>query len=152
MRTQEFTWESQLRALELDYQRLVQLKHQKIRGSKIIPPFRYPKRINLKLSQVKVIPVDKDSVIIRVWPCSLGKVNRISIYWKPLPSEYSWRGPDLMKRRDSFYEFQLPLTPEGLLYSFVLWDKWGNASRQPNVEKETPYFVIPPWNPYEPPD
>jgi hypothetical protein len=42
---------------------------------------------------------------------------------------------------------EIPLTPEGVLYSVVVSDAVGNVTRYPDMNLETPYKAIDPWDP-----
>jgi hypothetical protein len=74
-------------------------------------------------------------------------VARVVVYFKPLPSDKLWQEAPMEPAGGDDYRASVPLTAEGLQYRVAAWDKAGNAALYPDFERETPYRVIPSWNP-----
>jgi Tfp pilus assembly major pilin PilA len=69
-------------------------------------------------------------------------VNAVVLWWKPLPSEFSWQSLP-MKQVDGSWIATVPLAPNGLMYMVQVQDTRGEAENFPDEANETPYRVIP---------
>lgn len=74
-------------------------------------------------------------------------VARVVAYFKPIPTDKQWQSVGMKEIADGVYSASVPLTAEGLLYRFQATDKLGHAVLYPDFECETPYRIIPSWNP-----
>ena len=81
-------------------------------------------------------------------------VDSVRAAWKLLPGTVEWRKPIPMQRRFESHTFyaDIPLTYEGILYSVVATDCYGNATRFPDSRLQTPYRVVEPWDRGLPPE
>ncbi|NOZ57659.1 MAG: hypothetical protein GXO73_12830, partial [Calditrichaeota bacterium] len=81
-------------------------------------------------------------------------VDSVWVAWKPLPGTVEWQKPIPMKRRFESHTFyaDIPLTYEGVLYSVVAEDGYGNVTRFPDSRLQTPYRAVEPWDRGLPPD
>jgi hypothetical protein len=76
-----------------------------------------------------------------------GGVARVVAYFKPIPTDKKWQSTEMKEMAGGVYTASVPLTAEGLLYRFMASDQLGNAVLYPDFERETPYRVIPSWDP-----
>ncbi|HOX28699.1 MAG TPA: hypothetical protein PLQ76_06040, partial [bacterium] len=88
-----------------------------------------------------------DNVEIKVAVKEESPVKKIRIFYKNIPSNYTWIETDMEKGADGLYSINLKLTPEGLLYYFEASDEAGNATAYPYFMKQTPYLIIDSWDP-----
>jgi hypothetical protein len=77
-------------------------------------------------------------------------VKRVVLFYKPLPSQKKWQSVEMKLTANELYSASVPLTSEGLLYRFAAWDLAGNAALYPDFRVETPYRIIPSWDPASP--
>ncbi|MBE7540156.1 MAG: fibronectin type III domain-containing protein [Opitutaceae bacterium] len=96
---------------------------------------------------VEIKPVTRDSCTVSARVDSAGGVARVVLHYKPIPSQENWRQVDMQPSKSNTYTATVPITSEGLLYQFQAWDREGNARIHPDYRRETPYLVIPSWNP-----
>lgn len=97
------------------------------------------------------VEADREAGVVRI-ACNIDDPSGVGlarIEWKPMPSEAAWQPPMDMRRSGDANVFvaEIPLTPEGLLYSAVVSDAAGNVTRYPDMNLETPYKAIDPWDP-----
>jgi Tfp pilus assembly major pilin PilA len=71
-------------------------------------------------------------------------VNAVTIWWKPLPSELSWRKMP-MHKVDRTWTATIPLDFRGLMYLVEVQGNAGAAENLPDEAKETPYRIIGPF-------
>jgi hypothetical protein len=68
-------------------------------------------------------------------------VSRVRLRLRPLAARERWRVIE-MTPAGTGYSAEVPLTGDGLQYSFEAEDAWGNSSVAPNVMTETPYLIL----------
>ncbi|MBC8216534.1 MAG: hypothetical protein H8E64_08505 [Candidatus Marinimicrobia bacterium] len=97
---------------------------------------QFSETINSNQSIVHVeVPILDASNIESVW-----------VEWKLLPSDYKWGNTINMIKSGSVYSADIPLTQEGILYSFVAADAYGNTTRWPDEKIERPHFAVNPFD------
>ena len=97
------------------------------------------------------VEADREAGVVRI-ACNVNDPSGVGlarIEWKPMPSEIGWQPLIDMKPLDDANVFaaEIPLTAEGVLYSVVVSDTAGNVTRYPDMNLETPYKSIDPWDP-----
>jgi hypothetical protein len=97
------------------------------------------------------VEADREAGVVRI-ACNVEDATAVDlarIEWKPMPSEVGWQPLIDMKPSGDAKVFvgEIPLTPEGVLYSVVVSDAAGNVTRYPDMNLETPYKAIDPWDP-----
>jgi len=97
-----------------------------------------------------------DSAIVETNSPSLKKLNvkvtfnepsrcgKISLKWKPMPSETDWSLLPMVRKGTAFVA-QTDITPDGLLWCIEVVDTAGAGAIWPDFRKETPYRVALPW-------
>ena len=73
-------------------------------------------------------------------------IESVWVEWKLLPSDYKWGNTINMIKSGSVYSADIPLTQEGILYSFVAADAYGNTTRWPDEKIERPHFAVNPFD------
>lgn len=71
-------------------------------------------------------------------------VDRVVLWWKPLPSQLAWRSLTMAPVGKGGYAAQIPLTREGAMYAVEVQAASDAARNFPDVFATTPYVVIPP--------
>ncbi|MDQ2732885.1 MAG: hypothetical protein M3Y56_14595, partial [Armatimonadota bacterium] len=73
------------------------------------------------------------------------RTTKALVVWsKPLPSEAKWTSQIVPFADDGRWSVDLPITPQGLLYSVEVQDMDGSAMNFPDVRTGTPYIAITP--------
>jgi len=85
----------------------------------------------------------RDRATIRFRASPHTAVARVTLWFKPLPSQLPWQNTEMTLGPDGSFAAPLPLTPEGLMYLLEVHDGSGRAYNFPSVFKETPYRVVP---------
>jgi hypothetical protein len=94
-------------------------------------------------------PVRGDSVTLSVDVQAKARISAVRVYYKQMPAYHDWLMLEMQPLGDNRFSAHVPLTPEGILYYFEASDEDGNATHFPDFLKQTPYFVVPGWNPSE---
>ncbi len=97
---------------------------------------------------------DQGSVHVEATVVDSAGVDSVWVAWKPLPGTVEWQKPIPMQRgfeSDTFCA-DVPLTYEGVLYSVIARDRYGNVTRFPDARLQTPYRAVEPWDRGLPPD
>jgi len=85
----------------------------------------------------------RDRATIRFWASPHTRVARVTLWFKPLPSQLPWQNMAMTLGPDGSFVAPIPLTPRGLMYLLEVHDNSGRAYNFPSVFKETPYRVVP---------
>lgn len=85
----------------------------------------------------------KDTATISCRASAKKGIKKLTLWFKPLPSELPWQSMDMTKLANGSFSATTVLTHEGLMYLVKVQDKTGQAKNFPPVLEETPYRVIP---------
>jgi hypothetical protein len=89
------------------------------------------------------IATDGGSVAVTAKASAARPIDRVVLWWKPLPSEAHWRAQEMIRSGDG-YRAEVPFTREGLMYAVEVQDVAGNARSFPPQAETRPFWVIDP--------
>ncbi len=89
------------------------------------------------------IAADGKSVAVTAQASARQPIDRVVLWWKPLPSDAHWRAQEMIASSDG-WRAEVPLTREGLMYAVEVQDAAGNARSFPLQAETRPFWVIDP--------
>jgi len=87
------------------------------------------------------------SMIFTVRASSEQALQRVVLWWKPLPSDAHWHPQTMVTDGNGGWRTEIPYTHEGLMTQVELQDIAGNARNFPREQEQTPWCIIDPVAP-----
>lgn len=89
------------------------------------------------------IAADGKSIAVTAKASAARPIDRVILWWKPLPSDAHWRAQEMIMGNDG-WRAEVPFTREGLMYAVEVQDVGGNARSFPLQAETRPFWVIDP--------
>lgn len=89
------------------------------------------------------IASDGKSIAVTAEAAATHPIDRVVLWWKPLPSDAHWRAQEMIAS-GAAWRAEVPFTREGLMYAVEVQDAAGNARSFPLQAETRPFWVIDP--------
>jgi hypothetical protein len=89
--------------------------------------------------------VSGDRAVIVCTATAKSGVANVILWYKQLPSSMKWQSVAMESSDQVHFKVVVPMTEHGVMYHLEVQDSTGQARNFPEVLKETPYWIIPPY-------